>query len=77
MIPDHVCMLWLLLQSIRRAELAVRAAEDGVLEAAQARLELQGLTSRLAAQQQLLATTRHEQELQGNLRMEVCGHAAL
>lgn len=61
----QLCMLCLLLQSIRHAELAVRAAEDGVLDTAQARLELQGLSSRLAAQQQHMASTRQDQELQG------------
>ena len=62
----HVGMSSLLLQSIRHAGLAVRAAEDKVLDTAQARLELQGLSSRLAAQQQHLASTRQNQELQGN-----------
>ncbi|DBA92223.1 hypothetical protein WJX77_001787 [Trebouxia sp. C0004] len=54
-------------QSIRHAELAVRQAENGVLDAAPAQLELQGLTGRLAAQQQQLASTRHTQEMQGAL----------
>ncbi|KAL0048978.1 hypothetical protein WJX82_003679 [Trebouxia sp. C0006] len=54
-------------QSIRHAELAVRQAENGVLDAAPAQLELQGLTGRLAAQQQQLASTRHAQEMQGAL----------
>lgn len=53
------------MQSIRQAELAVRQAENGVLDATSARLELQGLTGRLAAQQQQLASSRHAQELQG------------
>ena len=52
---------------MRKTELAVRQAENGVLDAAPARLELQGLSARLAAQQQHLASTRHGQELQGNL----------
>ncbi len=55
----------LMIQSIRHAELAVRQAENGVLDAAPAQLELQGLTGRLAAQQQQLASTRHAQEMQG------------
>ncbi|KAA6423269.1 MAG: flagellar associated [Trebouxia sp. A1-2] len=50
--------------SIRHAELAVRQAENGVLDAAPAQLELQGLTGRLAAQQQQLASTRQAQEMQ-------------
>lgn len=54
-----------MIQSIRHAELAVRQAENGVLDAAPAQLELQGLTGRLAAQQQQLASTRHAQEMQG------------
>ena len=57
------------MQSIRQAELAVRQAENGVLEAASDRLELQGLTGRLAAQQQQLASSRHAQELQGDGRL--------
>lgn len=56
-----------LLKSIRRAELDVRAAEDGVLDTAQAKLELQGLASRLAAQQQQSAAARQQQELSGHL----------
>ena len=55
----------LMVQSIRHAELAVRQAENGVLDAAPAQLELQGLTGRLAAQQQQLASTRQAQEMQG------------
>ncbi|KAL3156946.1 Cilia- and flagella-associated protein 74 [Trebouxia sp. C0009 RCD-2024] len=54
-------------QSIRRAELDVRAAEDGVLDTAQAQLELQGLASRLAAHQQQSAAARQQQELSGAL----------
>jgi len=62
----------LMVQDIKHAELAVRQAENGVLDAAPAKLELQGLTSRLAAQQQHLASTRHEQELQGNAASSLC-----
>ena len=62
---DVLCAL----QSIWQAELNVRQAENAVLDTAQARLELQALTARLADQQQQLGATRRKQELQGCLHM--------
>ena len=53
----------------------MRAAEDEVLDAAQARLELQGLASRLAVQQQHSAATKQHQELQG--RYICCGYLCM
>ena len=57
------------MQSIWQAELNVRQAENAVLDTAQARLELQALTGRLADQQQHLGAMRRKQELQGCLHM--------
>lgn len=52
-------------QGLRQAGLAVKEAENGLLDVAPAQLELQGLTGRLAAQSQHHNAVKRDLELQG------------